>query len=258
MALRAILLIIGVIIIVAIAMDAIRRKRPGRVHHEDIVEPIIEQSDPPLHSVLQRDEEENFICEPKVSPLLPKADDPTQITISSIDAPISANQIHVEKPPLTSESVKPANEVLPENSREQKPKPMGNQGVITLTVMAIDQKPFGGYDLVRALDECSLFHGEMSIYHRHKYRNGKGPLYFSVASVVKPGTIDPKKLGNLATPGLVLFMELDNPKHDRIAFKQMLVTAQELAQKLNGVVCDDRRIPLRESTLNDYAEKLNL
>jgi cell division protein ZipA len=255
MALRAILLIIGVIIIVGIAIDAIRRKRPGRAHRSDAVEPIInngEQRDPPSHFLLRRDGgadegteilEDNFICEPKVSPLL-KSDDPSQITISSIDAPISANEIHLEKPIAAPEPIKSANEVLPENSREQKPKTMGNPRVMTLTVMSIDQKPFAGYDLVKALDECSLFHGEMSIYHRHKYRNGKGPLYFSVASVINPGTIDPTKLGNLSTPGLALFMELNNPKHDRITFKQMLVTAQELAEKLGGVVCDAEKLNL--------------
>jgi len=245
MALRVILLIIGVIIIVGIAIDAIRRKRPRRAHRSDVVEPVV---DPTSHSLLQREE----------AIMLPKFDDPSQITISSIDAPISANEIHFEKPITNVEPIKSANEVLPESSREQKPKSIGNSRVITLTVMAIDQKPFAGYDLVKALEECSLFHGDMSIYHRHKYRNGKGPLYFSVASVINPGTIDPTKLGNLSTPGLALFMELNNPKHDRITFKQMLVTAQELAEKLGGVVCDDRRIPLRESTLNDYAEKLNL
>jgi cell division protein ZipA len=287
MMLRTILLIIGVIIILAIAIDGWRRKR-RHAQFSRAVEPTIKFSaksgsttvsagevidnvspsrplNPPLttRAQLEFPELETVtVTEPiPDAPVMTKRD-PRDIEIQTVSTPASANDISTPRPTFRPEQVKSANQVFPAHERPENSVPKKVESkmpeVITLTVMSINNKPFIGYDLIRALEANNLHFGDMNIYHRHKYRNGKGPLYFSVASVTRPGTLDPKNLSVLSTPGLALFMQLDNPKHDRIIFKQMLTTAHDLARALNGAVCDDRRVPLRESTIQSYTEKMNL
>ena len=298
MMLRTILLIIGVIIILAIAIDGWRRKR-RHAQFSRAIEPTIkflaksgsttisagEEIDTvsparQLNVSLTRREQLELpelgsetmwastasetvtVVEPVAEPLVITKRDPRDIEIQTVSTSASANDISTPRATFRPEQVKSANQAFPTYERPENSAPKKVESkmpeVITLTVMSINSKPFIGYDLIRALEANNLHFGDMNIYHRHKYRNGKGPLYFSVASVTRPGTLDPKNLSVLSTPGLALFMQLDNPKHDRIIFKQMLSTAHDLAKVLNGAVCDDRRVPLRESTIQGYNEKLNL
>ena len=191
------------------------------------------------------------------SPTIAMPDSSPKITENSTVSDVTSDISSVTVP------VKSANEILPKREPLKKRPIIANvstapSSVMMLTVMSSNNQPFVGHDLLKTLNEANLHFGDYGIYHRHKYKNGKGPLYFSVASVVKPGMLDPQSVTENATPGLALFMKMDNPKHDRITFKQMLATAHELARALGGVVCDDKRVPLRDSTLKFYSEKLNL
>jgi cell division protein ZipA len=280
--LRTILLILGVLIILAIAYDGWRRKqkRLRRMQtrgvldvqhddetlferHEQAAAQNIPEADFPTVEIIDAPPEALFVknkviaLEPEALKPKPKGSQPVEIETVAINE--SANEV-IDKP-IEPSKVRSANEVIPESVARKSKKvvaPVKPPNVISLTVMSVNSRPFAGYDVIHALEENYLHFGEFDIYHRHKYRNGKGPLYFSVACVTKPGTINPKKIGELSTPGLIIFMELDNPKHDRVVFKLVLATAHQLAKKLDGVVCDDRRVPLREGTLRVYAEKLKL
>lgn len=283
--LRTILLIIGVLIILGIAFDGWRRKKRRlkltRKTQTIIPEPLateineaviasVELSDEAIlledgiktaesETDVQARAENNimhladkFNAEPTSGPI-PVEIEPLQQTEDS------ANQTLPEKKSIKPEMIQSANQRIPKSVAPEKPKKEEAPiNVISLTIMAMKSRPFAGYDIIRTLEDNNLHHGEFDIFHRHKYRNGKGPLYFSIASIVKPGTIDPRRVGELSTPGLALFMELDNPKHDRAVFKQALSTAHQIAKSLGGVVCDSQRVPLRESSLQSYAEKINL
>jgi cell division protein ZipA len=293
--LRIILLIIGILIILGIAFDGWRRKRKrlkktqsinqishksvdvddkAEISDDDFFDPVVEMSAMPVNEQFSEPRlvkpestelnaaeisEENILYLKEKFTASPKQSAPTPIEIEPVrTTEASANQSIPEKPAIKSQTIQSANQSMPKKAGEPPKAPQPTPEILTLTVMSLNARPFAGYDVIRALQECNLHHGEFDIYHRHKYRNGKGPLYFSIASVVKPGTINPRKVGELSTPGLALFMTLDNPKHDRTVFKQALATAHHLAKALGGVVCDNNRVPLREGTLQAYAEKLKL
>jgi|GEM_PF-3599370 len=295
MVLRTILLIIGVLIILGIAFDGWRRKRRrlqksamhnieptihGNDTQRDNAENVLSEPDGSSKTDIGASENDNAVRQPGISAVEPTVDSaapltekheekvshlkPNPVKIETIESQDPANQAAAQRAAPRLEAIFSANETIPVSKTVEKPKQEVTQtmadmdDVITLTVMSINSRPFAGYDLIKALEENHLHHGEFDIYHRHKYKNGKGPLYFSVASVVNPGVLDPKSLGTLSTPGLALFMRLNNRKHDRIVFKQILATAHQLAKSLGGVVCDTKRVPLREATLQSYAERLDL
>ena len=65
-----------------------------------------------------------------------------------------------------------------------------------------------------------------------------------MASLLKPGFIDPADAERFSTPGLSIFMVLPGPLPALSSFREMLSTAQSLASALNASVYDMRRQPL--------------
>ena len=94
-----------------------------------------------------------------------------------------------------------------------------------------------GPQLHAALRRQGLRFGERRIYHR---LHGEATV-FSVASLLKPGVLDPDQAEGFATPGLTVFMVLPCGREAAEAFDDMLATARALASELNAQLYDDRR-----------------
>ncbi|RCX32204.1 cell division protein ZipA [Thioalbus denitrificans] len=140
-----------------------------------------------------------------------------------------------------------------EPPREAPPAEMPEE-VFALHVMAPRDAPFGGPDLLVAFEAAGLRWGEMEIYH-HPGRDGSGRLY-SLANMVKPGTFDPRHMGDFTSPGLALFMGLPGPAEPMAAFDAMLAGARGLAVRLGGEVRDDRRNVLTQQTIQSYRDRI--
>ncbi len=95
-----------------------------------------------------------------------------------------------------------------------------------------------------ALRDHGLVYGDKKIYHLMQDRR---PV-FSVASLVKPGTLDPAEQRGFSTPGLSMFMLLPGPEAPNKAVASMLATARSLALQLNADVFDSNRAPLTHTT----------
>jgi len=110
-----------------------------------------------------------------------------------------------------------------------------DDGVITLFVRAHERRPFGGPELVRALNAVGMRYGEMSIFHHF----GAGDLVcdsavFSAANMFEPGTFDLPRIEAFRTAGIVLFLQLPGPLEGPVAFELLLNTAQRLAELSGG------------------------
>ena len=106
-----------------------------------------------------------------------------------------------------------------------------------------------------ALTDRGLRFGSKKIYHRYEGE----VVQFSVASLVKPGSLDPAEAEGFATPGLSVFMVLPGPQRPLDALQAMLETARGLAKSLNAELYDsDERAPLtteRERALRQRVEE---
>jgi cell division protein ZipA len=106
-----------------------------------------------------------------------------------------------------------------------------------------------------ALRDRGLRFGAKKIYHR---MDGEHAI-FSVASLVKPGELDPDAAEGFATPGLSVFLQLPGPLNPVAAFQDMLDTAHGLARALNSELYDtEQRAPLtpeRERALHQQVEE---
>lgn len=125
--------------------------------------------------------------------------------------------------------------------------------LMILYVMAPAEQPFEGYELVQTLTALGLQYGNLNIFHYHQTtpEEEQGSSLFSVASAVEPGMFDLSNVGAIVCPGLSLFMSTQVDSAVDV-FETMLETAQQLAEDLNGVVCDVKRLPLTETAIAEY------
>ena len=128
--------------------------------------------------------------------------------------------------------------------------------VIIINVMAPQGRPFEGAQLLQILLRQGMRLGEMSIFHRHADNNGSGPVMFSMANMVKPGTFDMANMESFTTPGVSLFTQLPSRLRHMHNFELMLETAQCLRDELHGELKDENRSVLTRQTIEHYRQRI--
>ena len=103
-----------------------------------------------------------------------------------------------------------------------------------------------GTHIHQSMDALKMQFGHRHIYHRIKEVGGVPQEVFSIASIAKPGYLDPQEAESFSTPGLVVFMNLPGPEHPEGAFDDMLRTTRKLSEWLKADILDDRREPLTD------------
>ncbi|MDD3762158.1 MAG: cell division protein ZipA C-terminal FtsZ-binding domain-containing protein [Nevskiales bacterium] len=117
------------------------------------------------------------------------------------------------------------------------PQAQIQQRLVTVLIAEREGTAILGPKIHAALRARGLSFGEHRIYHRIEL----GQPVYSVASLVKPGVLDPDQAPQFSTPGLSMFMMLPGPKHPVDALTDMLSTARALAAELNAEVYDANR-----------------
>ncbi|WP_218814734.1 cell division protein ZipA [Rickettsiella endosymbiont of Dermanyssus gallinae] len=129
------------------------------------------------------------------------------------------------------------------------------ESLIILHLLAAEERPYVGYELVQTLSSAGFYYGTMNIFHYYEDQNEKNPRLFSLASAVEPGTFDLTHIAEILAPGLCLFMSLKD-KNALANFELMLETAQLLLQDLGGTLCDGQRQALTDDVLTHYRSQL--
>lgn len=126
------------------------------------------------------------------------------------------------------------------------------QDVLVLHVVAKEDEPIEGAELLPLLLTLGMRFGEMDIFHRHKESSGRGPVLFSMANMVNPGTFDVDNMEQFNTRGVALFMTLPNAGDAMKAFAMMLSAAQKMAEEFGCQVLDGDRNLVTQQTVQHY------
>ena len=128
--------------------------------------------------------------------------------------------------------------------------------VIVLNVVARGGREFRGDDLLEVFITSGLKFGEMSIFHQRFRGTNNGPVIFSVANILNPGTFDLNSIHEFSTVGVSLFLALPSPINNLEAFDLMLGVAQRIQEELDGELKDDHRNVMTAQTIEHYRQRI--
>jgi cell division protein ZipA len=237
MSIRIILAIIGVLIVFGIIIDGLwRKKRQERVHRKlNIVDAKTNASTTVKSQTL------NGSSVVKNADAVPKTTEPV------VKAEVTSLNHLNPRPELAAQQTKQSvkEQLIIEATTIDEPM----DDYIILTVLAKKGEKFQGFDLLQALLKAGFKYGKMKLFHRHRDLDNKSPIYFSIASLTKPGYFDIQNMNVYETRGLNLFMSVPDADDATNVFEIMLSAAQQIANRLGGQVCDRHRRPLTKQAI---------
>lgn len=135
---------------------------------------------------------------------------------------------------------------------------MPPQMTVALTVMAPPHRPFPGARIQAVAEELKFRLGVNGLFEHFPDSDPDADTpVFSMAHLREPGSFDLKTLNELVTPGLLLFMNLPGPLEGIKALNVLVLTADQWAQRLGGVICDGHRNRMTNKALMQLREEVN-
>jgi cell division protein ZipA len=187
---------------------------------------------------------DKVLVDVEIRPILRKKSPPvTEATPSVTEATPQLSPVVVESP---------------HEPRREPEIPAPPKMTIALTVIAPRGQSFKGPNIQAAASALGFQLGVLGLFDYGQ--DDSDPLFsmalFSMAHLRKPGMFDPQTLDDLVTPGLLLFMNLPGPLEEMKALDQLVVIADQLAQNLGGMICDERRNRLTNQGLLHLRSKV--
>jgi len=129
--------------------------------------------------------------------------------------------------------------------------------VIIINVMARPGTLMEGSKLLPVLLRHGMRLGDMSIFHRHADTDGHGPVMFSMANMLKPGTFTMADMETFETPGVSFFMQMPNKLGNMQCFEQMLNTAEAVKDELDAELKDENRSVFTRQTVEHSRQRIS-
>lgn len=115
--------------------------------------------------------------------------------------------------------------------------------VIIFHIAKRDKSDLGGLEIRTAAIAEGLILDNAGFFTR---RSQQKKVLYRIANMMKPGYFDGAAFETMTTKGMTLFLGLPGDFDMKAAFEDMLITATELAKRLDAVVLDEQHVMLNE------------
>jgi cell division protein ZipA len=119
--------------------------------------------------------------------------------------------------------------------------PEQERRILALRIVCMGPDRFPGRAVRTALVAEGFMLGKFSIFHKP---DDERRAVLSAASLSKPGVFDPDTIDSQRFGGLSVFAVLPGPRSPRETFEDLLATARNLNERLQGGLQDERGSPL--------------
>ena len=265
---RGLLLVIGVLVVLALVLDGLRRVKRNRYEnlhmssrklqksasqYEDGSDSLSDSQFPSGGSrVVGIREDDNF---DEIDRLLRGAssearqgqfdlDDSQEEDSATLEAERAQLEIKLAQQSEVSRKISPS-----DNNSSQ------TQDVLAMHLMASKGEMINGQMLLDAVLAVGFRFGGRKIFDRHLNEQGSGDVLFSLANVANPGTFDLNTIADIQTPGVSLFMQLDGLADPVTAFDIMVDTVDRLVAQLHLHVLDEARSSMTKQTIDHYRQR---
>ena len=235
---------VGAVIVILIYLWGIRshlKEEIGNRRHRLSKEPVLgdTQASPPDGEI----DEHDFGELGRITPDHHLADKVlVDVEIRPINRQASTATVGTDAPTDDSEARPPTALAPSQESQRESTAPRSPKMTLVLTVMASRHQLFHG-PKIQAVVEALRFrlNPDEGLYELFPEAEAADIPILGLAHLRKPGSFEPKTLQELHTPGLLLFMKLPGPIEEMKALDLLVITADQLAQKLGGLICDEQR-----------------
>jgi len=131
------------------------------------------------------------------------------------------------------------------------------EDIFIFNVVAKEGSKVQGSEILQFFLTSGFRFGDNGIFHRHLHSNGTGPILFSIANMMKPGTFDLDNMEQFVSEGISFFVVAPNPEINvEAAFDLMLTAVQQMTDEFECVVLNAQREPFTEQQFRDDHERL--
>jgi cell division protein ZipA len=218
--LRWVLLTLGVLFIAGLAWWELRRPRQAPRESPEPRDPS-----PTLPQMRAREPLREL-------PVMQIRDAAEPVVVEVPNTPLSAAPVIVE----------PVVEWPPEESRR----------ILSLRILALSGR-FAGRALRQALAAEGFVHGRLSIFHKS---GSDSRAILSAASLTQPGSFELATMDTQRYGGLNIFAVLPGPLPPAQAFEELLASARNLNERLQGALQDERGESLSAARVAAIREEL--
>jgi FtsZ-interacting cell division protein ZipA len=131
--------------------------------------------------------------------------------------------------------------------------PEGEREVLALRIVSASPERLSGRSVRQAITACGFVHGRLGIFHQP---DATGRALLSVASLNRPGILDPVHMDFQRLSGISLFTVLPGPLPPAAALDHLLETARELARRLPARLQDETGEPLDAGRLQQLRHRV--
>jgi len=253
--LRWILLAAGVVLIAGVYLWGLRsRRRSAAPEHERatrhepplatrVAAPATQRLEPGLEPADESSEGESFASASGSLPVIEVDREdaaPVRAAPSARREPRIGTTTAAQAPDTTPPPRPRASEAAAAPAATTSP-PAAPQKIFALRITAPAAIPFGGRALREAITAEGLEYGRYKVFHR---LHADGEPMFSLASLKEPGTFDPATMDGASYRGVAMFAVLPGPAAPGQTFDALIETARAIADRLGGVLQDDRGVVL--------------